>query len=225
MELISSSQEDFSRGYRGTWLHIEVMQSWSDRLKLRVNQLGISMAELARRAGVPYDSVTKYMKGGVEQPRGETLPNLARALGVNLLWLQHGVGPEISMVPLVGYSSAGEEWLPVDDHAQGAGFEEVEFALGDADPIAIGVRGRSMSPVYRSGDILICSRYSGNDPDRFLRRDCVVQTMTGACYIKHVAPGPTPGTFTLKSYNPEFPDIEGVQVAWAAPVRWIKRIP
>lgn len=52
---------------------------------------GFNMAELARRSGVNYDSINKYVNGGVDQPRGNNLAMLAMALGVDEIWLRDGV--------------------------------------------------------------------------------------------------------------------------------------
>jgi len=62
---------------------------WYDRLTARVAELGWTNAELARRANVSYDRVSKYMRGDVHHPRGDTLKRLAEAVGLTeeFLWL------------------------------------------------------------------------------------------------------------------------------------------
>ncbi len=70
------------------------MTTWSKRLNDTLKKSGWSKAELARRSGVPYDSLNKYLSGKVDQPRGDSLPRLAQSLGVNSLWLREGVGPQ-----------------------------------------------------------------------------------------------------------------------------------
>ena len=66
------------------------MKSWSDRLQDTLRRSGWSKTELARRSGVNYDSLNKYLTGKVAQPRGDSLPRLARALGVDAAWLRDG---------------------------------------------------------------------------------------------------------------------------------------
>lgn len=46
---------------------------WHDRLQRKRAELGWSKRELHRRSGVPYDSVVKYLKGDVDNPRGDIL--------------------------------------------------------------------------------------------------------------------------------------------------------
>lgn len=175
-----------------------------------------------RRTGENRDIVYKWLQGGVAQPRGEAMERIANALGVHEHWLRTGRGPQVSSVPLVGFVSAGEEFLPIDDLAQGAGHDDVPLSIDVFDPIAIRVRGSSMSPVYRNGDDIFCSRVRGEDIQRALGRDCVILTKSGAGYIKQLR-RERDGRFVLRSYNPAFEDIEGVEIEWVAPVMYIRR--
>jgi phage repressor protein C with HTH and peptisase S24 domain len=156
-----------------------------------------------------------------EGPRGDTMLRLADCLGVTESWLRFDVGPAVIHIPVVGRVAAGESFIPIDDNPLGAGYEEVDFSLDDADPIAIEVRGESMLPVYRPGDYLLCSRRRGIDIQQCLNRDCVLKTDQGEGYVKKLISGPDPSTFTLISYNA--PAIEGVRLLWAAPIIWVKR--
>ena len=70
------------------------MSDWKNRLNEAFQGTGWSKAELARRSDIPYDSLNKYLAGKVEHPRGDSLPRLAKSLGVNLLWLRDGNGPK-----------------------------------------------------------------------------------------------------------------------------------
>lgn len=197
------------------------MEHWSKRLWRAVNWKGWSQRELARRAGVDEQKVYKYLQGKVDQPRGDTLLRLADCLGVTESWLRYEVGPAVVNIPVVGRVAAGESFLPFDDNPLGAGYDEVEFTLDDADPIAIEVRGESMLPVYRPGDYLLCSRRRGADVIQCLNKDCVVKTDQGEGYVKRLISGSTSETFTLVSYNA--PAIEDVGLLWAAPIIWVKR--
>jgi transcriptional regulator with XRE-family HTH domain len=197
------------------------MDHWSKRLWQALNWKGWSQRELSRRAGVDEQKVYKYLQGKVDNPRGDTLLRLGDALGVTEAWLRFGVGPAVVRIPVVGRVAAGESFLPFDDSPLGSGYEEIEFTLDDADPIAIEVRGESMLPVYRPGDYLLCSRRRGEDISSCLNKDCVVKTDQGEGFVKRLLNGPEPGTFTLMSYNAA--PIEGVRLLWAAPIIWVKR--
>jgi len=67
-------------------------QHWAERLRAAMADRNVSMAELSRRSGVPYDSITKYLRGAVDQPRGETMRRISAALDVDYLWLRDNIG-------------------------------------------------------------------------------------------------------------------------------------
>ena len=198
------------------------MSEWAPRLRKILKEKGWSQAELGRRADIEYENVKKYYAGKVDGPRGDIMWKIATALGVTEQWLRTGNGPKFSQVPIIGYASGGEEWTPVDNQVGGAP-DYVDFVIGAADPIGIAVRGQSMSPVYRPGDILMCARMPATEHQHFIRRDAVVLTADGRSYVKFVLPGETAGRFRLRSYNTEFEDIAEVELTWVAPVIWIKR--
>lgn len=131
---------------------------WSDRLEQKRREKGWSKRELSRRADIPYDNLTKYLTGDVAQPRGDILQKLADAIGVHLRWLRDGEGPELNRIPVVGIIGAGEEWIPIDDHLQGAGIDEIDFSLDDADPI-----GPRLLPWRRGWRLLASDQGSPGD--------------------------------------------------------------
>ncbi len=197
------------------------MEHWSKRLWRAVHWKGWSQRELARRSGIDEQKVYKYLQGKVAQPRGDTMLRLADALGVTETWLRFELGPAVVRIPVVGRVAAGESFLPVDDNPLGAGIQEIEFALDDADPIAIEVRGESMRPVYRPGDYLLCSRRRGEDIEECVGKDCVVKTNQGEGFVKRLMGSQSPDRFNLISYNAD--PIEDVGLLWAAPIVWVKR--
>ena len=197
------------------------MDHWSKRLWKALSWKGWSQRELARRAGLDEQKVYKYLQGKVDQPRGDTLLRLADTLGVTESWLRYEVGPAVINIPVVGRLASGESFVPFDDAPMGGGFEEIEFTLEDADPIAVEVRGDSMLPVYRPGDYLLCSRRRGTDIQNALNKDCVVKTTENEGYIKKLVQGSRANTYTLVSYNAA--PIENQKLLWAAPIVWVKR--
>ena len=48
------------------------MPPWVKRLNDALQRSGWSKSELARRSGVNYDSLNKYLAGKVEHPRGDS---------------------------------------------------------------------------------------------------------------------------------------------------------
>ena len=197
------------------------MDHWSNRLARALSWKGWSQRELARRADLNEQKVYKYLQGKVDQPRGDTLLRLADTLGVTESWLRYEVGPAVVSIPVVGRIASGESFVPFDDAPMGGGYEEIEFTLEDADPIAVEVRGESMLPVYRPGDYLLCSRRRGPDIQLALNKDCVVKTTDGEGYVKRLVSGSRANQYTLVSYNAQ--PIENQSLLWAAPIIWVRR--
>lgn len=91
--------EDFSKIYPTEMARKAVksksIPAWTRRLQARLTELGWSVAELARRMRTDpdqafLDSLYKYVRGDVKQPRGEMLKDIADAVGMNVIALQHG---------------------------------------------------------------------------------------------------------------------------------------
>lgn len=140
--------------------------TWATRLRQKFAATGWSKVKLAKEAGVSYDSVLKYLDGKVEQPRGDTLDRLARALGTTVLWLEHAVDDpsltnlnerpgRIDPIPVVGFVKAGiwqdvREGGPSDMNVPSIGGYPVKYQK------AFIVDGESLNKIARPGDVLIC---------------------------------------------------------------------
>lgn len=140
-----------------------------------------------------------------------TLIKLAAALEVEVSDLVAA-----APVPIVGYIGAGGAVIFED-----IGSDETVIRPPNVSIrlVALVVRGDSMLPKYRDGDII----YIGRDHDgilpEYLGRDCAVRLATGETYIKQIIAGSEEGRFTLISLNA--PPIENVEVTWATPVAFI----
>lgn len=195
---------------------------WLEKLTRVMEERGLKSKPLSLAAGLNETYLRDVLQKGAE-PTVAKLEALADALGLPITYFfsdEEMVWPQIRVV---GYAAGGEEWRPIDD---GEELPTVDFAsldLQSDDPIAIRVRGHSMSPVFRDGDDLICQRHKGSDISQALNRDCVVKTMDGRFWVKTVLRGTIRNTYRLRSYNPGFEDMDNVALDWAAPVVWIKR--
>lgn len=140
-----------------------------------------------------------------------TISKLAGALDVSVSELL-----QAPRVPIVGYIGAGGEVI----------FEEFDTDEAVIRPPGISgtlealvVRGSSMLPKYRDGDIIYIKRdHIGILPD-YLGEDCAVRLVSGETYVKQIVHGSEPQTFTLISLNAE--PIENVEIEWATPVLFI----
>ncbi|MGI8390514.1 helix-turn-helix domain-containing protein [Brucella anthropi] len=106
---------------------------WWERLQQRIDELGWSKAELSRRSGINYDSINKYLRGDIDNPRGNILEKLAETIERSVLWLRDGI--EQSEAEL---SRIGGRMVPVRTAGtvEAGAFREVdEFDQGEPDEI------------------------------------------------------------------------------------------
>lgn len=176
------------------------------------------MKAISKRMGVSEGWLSDTLKDG-SNPKISYFIRLAQAIGYPPGKLLDAEGRIALEVPVEGIVSGGEGWSPVDDGVH----EPAVFDLTPDDIVAFEVRGDSMSPVFRDGDMLFCSRRPAAYAHNLIGSDCVVRTEGGENYVKILAKGSRPGLFNLKSYKPHVEDIEDVSLLWAAPVVWIRR--
>lgn len=193
-------------------------EDWKERLKRIMSERKLDMKELSLRAGLGETWVRDALqraggKGGVNVQK---LAALADALGMTLGELYEGDEALFQRIPICGYVDAGEDWKVGDGG-------RIELRLDPGEPIAIEVRGNSMAPIYRNGDLLIGVRHIGEQFDNLIGQDCIIVTADGGRYIKFLARGSIRGRFNLRSFVPGESDIENAKLSWVAPISWIRR--
>ncbi len=164
--------------------------TWWKRLDDRRNELGWNGKDLARQSGIPYANINKYLNGEIDQPRGDVMDRLAKAIGKPKLWLQEGIDPEeieVSagsgrMVPvaIVGTVEAGT-FREVDEFDQ-SDARYVTLPADDRFPkarqMAFDVSGDSMNDLkprpILPGDRIISVAYEDIDHEIALRDGMVV---------------------------------------------------
>jgi phage repressor protein C with HTH and peptisase S24 domain len=130
-------------------------------------------------------------------------------------------GSSGDVVPIVGYVGAGEVVHTFPEN------EPLEWTSPPGRPgapsaNAVRVRGDSMWPAYKPGDLLLYFPADMVAPDA-LGEDCVIRLKTGETYVKTLKRGTAPGRYRLVSCRSSVPDIDDVEVEWAAKIRWVER--
>ncbi|MBL0571911.1 helix-turn-helix domain-containing protein [Aeromonas hydrophila] len=154
------------------------METINDRITASRQAQKMSKAELARRVGISHASVSKW-ESGLNQPKGRYLNDLAAALGVTVDWLLTGEGeargqpapeampgyhnvepaviPQGTRVPVLSYVQAGH-WHEMCEQATACD-GSLEFVTAGVSvgsrAFGLWVRGNSMEPDFREGDLLI----------------------------------------------------------------------
>ena len=189
-----------------------------------MEERGLNMKELSVAAGLNETAVSDLLrrKNREINPKVTTLKALADTLNVSLEELYLGEKGSFPTIPVVGVVSAGDGWVPTHDDGHHA-IEIVDLKLDPGEAVAIEIRGDSMAPVFRNGDMLIGSKRSGASADNLIGLDCIVETDDGRRFVKFLTRGRIRGRFNLRSYNPAHSDIEDVKLAWAAPILWVRR--
>lgn len=195
-------------------------KQWRTRLDKLIVEKGFSRKSLSKAAGFGETFIRDVIDLG-RDPGVERLSSICGLLGVSLNQLLYGEAGFSARVRIVGAVSAGEGWAPIDD---GDTFTELAIG-GGGEPIGLEVRGDSMRPVYRPGDVLIGSKIVQQSFTRLIGLDCIVMTKRGERYVKFLAKGSVRHRFNLRSYNvgAGYEDIENVELDWAAPIAWVKR--
>lgn len=194
------------------------------RIRLLRESLERTQTDFAGMLGVDQSTVARWESG--RTPKARHVALLASLAGLHPMEFIYGrpSGPGRATAPVVGYVGAGQQVFTIDDHALGAGLDEVEslvsHASGGPAVVAVRIRGDSMHPM-KDGWLLFYTRDQDGVPAECVGRLCVLQVADdGPALVKEIRRGYRPGTFTLASWNA--PPMEDVTLAWAAPVLAIR---
>jgi len=187
------------------------------RIEGRLEATGKSAQAVSLEAGLSKDAIRNLQRtvrsGRTAGASTQTIDALARPLGVTPAYLLTGESGSRSIVPIVGFLGAGAEILPEFEQAPPEGFGEVQLAFAVPEEIiGLEIKGDSMLPRYRDGDVLLVWREQRRDTRSFVGEEAAVRIRDGRRFVKNILRGPEPGTFTLESWNAR--PIEGVFIDW-----------
>lgn len=191
-------------------------------LKAYIDANGIKILPWATAAGVSEAAVRLFIKGRTESLNETTYRKLATAAEVTVAELLGEYTPPVEL-PLWGYAGAGEKVHTFEggDHPA---LETVDAPPGMKNGAAVIVRGDSMLPRMRNGDVLFFEMQE-SPPQTLLSEECVVRLADGTMLVKSLARGTKRNRFHLVSINPKVAVMKDQAVAWASPIQWIRRRP
>jgi phage repressor protein C with HTH and peptisase S24 domain len=205
------------------------MTTSNERLKQARETAGYESAQAAADAfGWPIGAYRHHENGsqGRSVPAKEAL-KYARAFRVRPEWILWGEGSKdidyiCEEIPVYGYAGAREvvDIIPSDDQGP---IDEVQPLRAEDGFRAVVVRGHSMLPAFRDGDVLFF-REDHIPIDQLIGRDCIILTEDKErAYVKRIMKGSKKGHYTLLSYAPGIDPLPDVKVLKAWPIEWIRR--
>jgi repressor LexA len=191
-----------------------------------------SQQRLADELRVGQNTVSRWLSGSQDPggARRDKLRELAVRYGI-IDQKAAAADERGATIPIMGYIGAGDEVDPDFEQAPPDGFDQVVVDLDlPPDTVAFEVRGGSMWPRWKAGDLIIVQRRR-RDPAALIGEEAAVSVIGEdgyRRYVKKLAAGPRRGSFNLESVNAAAPTIVGARLAWASPVlvtlhRWAYR--
>ncbi|MCF1502167.1 LexA family transcriptional regulator [Afifella sp. H1R] len=188
-----------------------------ERVRQRLDDLGINPFEAARRAGVERNFINDLLSGRKRSIRDTSLTKLARGLNTSEAWLLGRLSEDDNprrAVPLVGFVGAGGE-----AHLFGAGqgpFDDVPAPSGATEhTVAVEIRGDSLGSIFNGWRAYYDEVRAPVTPD-LIGSLCVVGLDDDRVLVKKLASSERVGRFHLLSENAE--PIFDAHVVWAAKV-------
>lgn len=212
-------------------IHDGSMEDWPERLKRMRNATRLSQAKVARALGIAPASVAQW-ESGRSKPSLERLPQLSDLYKVALTDLcgtDLGTAEAVSVsrafpnkvqkkYSIAGYV-AGADRVVIFDDCDPEKEGDVNLPFSDYDGLIFRVRGESMSPRYKPGE-LVGARLPGTGKlaVKMIGRDVIARLADGQTVLKTVGAGPSINRFVLSSVNTLVPPIYDPELEWVAPV-------
>jgi len=189
-------------------------------LETLLKGVGKHKQDLAVLLGIAASAVTDIFQGRRQVKIAEA-PKMAAFLQISRDNLFRILGVEIpnNERRLIVAGTVSEDVIVLEPLKSDAPLEVVDSPIPGYDGTVVRIRGNSMFPRYRAGD-LIAFRLNGAAPADLIGRDAIVQTEDGRLLLKVIQPGSEPGRYVLLSVNPAIPPMVNVELHTVAAIDW-----
>jgi len=194
---------------------------WHTRLEKQRTRLGWSKAELSRRSGISYDRINKYVRGEVDNPRGEALEQISKAIGIPVKLLLFGPDSD-SSGSLGGYDRIDIKKIPLitmkDLEKQILALNLIKFlqsveaavavnARVGSDAFGVVIEDDSMSPNVNSGDVVICDPHADILPGNLIFAKIGGADRVVFRKLRPQTSNPSKGPAELIALNEDYPNL------------------
>lgn len=177
-----------------------------------LKERGWTVAELARRSGVNKETIYKWVRGSVENPRGPDLDKVLSTLGKDEIELFYGLSAtrltQLKEIPLIQLSAIGmlkrgqairDAWDRVSKVTVGADVS--------ANAVGIVLDDESGAPDFHAKEIVVIEPDKPLIPGKYVV--AVIEKAKQAVFRRYRPLGiEQDGPFKLIPGNPDYPEIE-----------------
>lgn len=197
----------------------EINKAW---VKERLADLGLTQAALAAHMGWAAARVTEILQGKRRVEVAEAV-RIADFLRTDLSTIHSVLGivtkNNYGRLLLAGYIDATSGSITLRVGMENA-LEEIDAPFPGYLGRAVRIKGRSMDPRYRDGEV-ICFTPDGQDISHLLGGEAVIETEDGRLLLKILQKGTEKDRYTLVSLNRDEEPIQNIAVRWAAQVDFL----
>lgn len=191
-----------------------------DRIRTARNNAGLSQVRLAEQLGVAQTTLSAWERN-INEPSRDEIRRLANLLSIDASEIEAlPTPPGARTIGVMGYVGAGQLIEPLGD--SDALDHIIAPPTAPAHAEAAIIRGTSMQPVFRDGNVIIWWNWY-EDPRPILGIPSVCRLEDGRVALKMVEQGSRPGLWTLLSINQFVSPMRDVRLAGAAPVEIMLR--
>ena len=134
-----------------------------DIIRNRRLELGLTMADIAKGVGVSEATISRWESGNISNMRRHRIVKLAEVLRIKpsiiMEWDDEANSSKGILIPVLGHVAAG---IPIEAVEDILDYEEISQAMASqGEHFALKIKGDSMEPRIKDGDVVIVRKQSG----------------------------------------------------------------
>lgn len=175
----------------------DAKKGWLAKELEKLANAGVSKAEVARRLGMLPQTLNNILNRD-KSVSDDFIDKFSETLGISLAGLFGEAPKGIPLIPMEAVAGQGAQNYqdsPVEDYYSVKEFTHADFLIR--------VKGDSMTPKYKSGDLVACQNIEAVNFWQW-HAIYVIATRNQGVLIKRVEPGADPDSITCVSENPVY---------------------